>query len=398
MKLIKTIIEKAALAEDAAGGAVGGGASGAVGAHAVASLAMPLFSQLTARDHPKKIRIVKPPKKKKQPRKGLGIKEEFYSLVEDQSQIGGDTFDTSEVMSKLKSLENKETISKYETQAFALEDEDGNMVKVRVRTDQAPSFEAALNAFLADIDDDNEGRKGVPEIAELLFKLKDRYDIVDVEWPDVPEDQEEDVSLQGGENQPEQALGGEDGEGGAEGGMGAGEADQLDLGDAGADMGAGGGEEDVKGLLTQVIDMMKADAEARRAEAHARTAEAKAKEADSAKDQVYAKVKQEEQILDMEAHEKQQSSTDKEAKRLAKLARWKHDMEQDEGTSFEETPEFDVGSITGDLKGGREEEESHRTSMRHPGPMKAQSGRKEPRLGGRVAPADVAKFILSRVK
>lgn len=382
MKLIQKLIEKSKLAEDAAGGSVGGGA--------VAAFATPLFAQLTKRDLPKKIRIARVKKEKKQ-KKGLGLKETFYAVHEDQAQIGGDTFDTSEVMSKLKSLENKETVNKYETQAFALEDEEGNMVKVRVRTEQAASFEAALNAFLADIDDDSQGKRGIPEIAELLFKLKDRYDIVDVEWPDVPEDQEEAVAL-GGEAQP--GAEGQPGElqPGAEG--------EVDLGAAlGGDAAAGGaGEEDVKGLLTQVIDMMKADAEARKAEALARSAEAKARESETATKQVYAKVKQEEQILDMETSEKKNKEAEKEAKKLAKLARWKHDMEQEQGTSFDDEPETNLDSIMGGAQQGREEEETQRTAMRHPTQTKAQPGRKAPRLSGRVAPADVASFILSRVK
>lgn len=388
MKLIQQLIEKSKLAEDAAGGSVGAGA--------VAGYATPLFAQLTKRDLPKKIRIAKVKKVKKPKPNGLGLKETFYTIHEDQAQIGGDTFDTSEVMSKLKSLENKESVNKYETQAFALEDDDGNMVKVRVRTEQAASFEAALNAFLADIDDDTEGKRGVPEIAELLFKLKDRYDIVDVEWPDVPEDAEEAVAL-GGEAQP-----------GAEGAAQPGAEGELPPGEGGEDLSAalggdaaagGAGEEDVKGLLTQVIDMMKADAEARKAEALARSAEAKARESETATKQVYAKVKQEEQILDMETHEKKNKESEKEAKRLAKLARWKHDMEQEQGASFDDEPqEANLDSIMGGAKQGREEEETHRTATRHPAPTKAQPGRSAPRLSGRVAPTDVAAFILSRVK
>jgi hypothetical protein len=388
MKLIKKLIEKTALAEEAAGGAVG---AGAVAAHAT-----PLFAQLSKHDLPTKVRVVRSPKKEKKAKKGLGLKEGFYSIQEDQTHIGGDTFDTNEVIAKLKALENKNKgeANKYDTQAFALEDEDGNIVKVRVRREQASNFEGALNAFLQDLEDDEDGKRGVPEIAELLFKLKDRFDIVDVEWPEVPEDQEEGMALAGGEPGAEPgAEGGEidlqaGGEPGAEGG-------ELDLG---ADVG-GGGEEDVKGLLVQVIDMMKADAEARKAEAHAKAAEAKAKEAELATQQIYAKVKQEEQILDMETHTKKQKEAEKEAKRLAQLARWKHEMERDEGASFDETPEVDLNTIAqGAVQGGREEEETHRTHMRHPAPTHAQPARKAPRLSGRVRPTDVASYILGRIK
>jgi hypothetical protein len=379
MQLIKQIIEQTRLIEDAAGGATGAGG--------VAGFAMPLFVSLSSRDLPKKIRVVRSPyaKPKSTPKqKGLALKESFYSLFnEDQSQISGDTFDSAEVVSKLKSLQNKETTDYSETQAFALEDEDGNLVKVRVRLEQAQNFEAALNAMLADVDDDNGLQRKLPEIAELLFKLKDSFDIVDVEWPKVIEDENEDVTLgvQG------QELGGAEGAEGDKNAEGAGL--DLDL-EGGLDVNAtGGGDGDVKGLLTQVIDMMKADAEARKAEAHARAAEAKAKEADTATKEVYARVKREEQILDMEAQEKKAKDGEKEAKRLAQLSRWKRDMEQEDGATFDD----DVGlNKLDDVRGGREEEETHR----RPDSLKAQPGIKKPRLSGRVAPHDVAKFILTR--
>lgn len=383
MKLIKKLIETSAIAENAAGGAVGAGA--------VAGFAMPLFAKLSGHQRTTKVRIVRPAKKEKKVKKGLGLKEQFYSLSEDQTQIGGDTFDTNEVIAKLKALENKNKgeVNKYDTQAFALEDEDGNIVKVRVRRDQASNFEGALNAFLQDLEDDEDGKRGVPEIAELLFKLKDRFDIIDVEWPEVPEDQEEGMALAGGEPGAEGAEGGLDL--GAEGGDLGAEGGELDLG---ADAG-GAGEEDVKGLLTQVIDMMKADAEARKAEAHAKAAEAKAKEAELATQQIYAKVKQEEQILDMEAHTKKEKEAEKEAKRLAQLARWKHEMERDEGASFDQTPEVDLNTLAQGAPQGREEEESH---LRRPAAMRPQVARKEPRLSGRVRPTDVASYILGRIK
>ncbi len=391
MKLIKSIIKQIAIAEDAAGGAVGGGGGvgGAVGAHAVAGHAMPLFAKLTSRDNPKKVRITRV-KKEKKPVKGLGIKEAFSTIFEFNNQDqtpGGDTYDTTEVVAKLKSLENKEDVKMNDTQAFALEDDEGNLVKVRVRAEQAPNFEAALNAFLSQQEND-EDKRGVPEIAELLFKLKDRFDIVDVEWPEVQEDQEEAVDLQ---------AQGAEGEAGAEGG------EQLDVGAEGAegavdldvDVGGGGGEEDTKSLLVQVIDMMKADAEARKAEARAREAEAKAKESDIATQQTYAKVKQEEQMLDMEEYNKGKKEQEREAKRLAQLARWKSDMEKDEGMSFDQVPQPGSPEGMGGGMGGREEEES---TYRRPAIMKPQKTTKTPRLSGRVAPADVARFILSRVK
>lgn len=364
MKLIQKLIE------DAAAGAVGGGD--------VAAAATPLFAKLSKRDLPTKIHIKKKPKKAKP--SGLALAENFKRLheVDDAHRRGQSTFDTTEVVSKLKSLENKNQVEKRDTQAFVLEDDDGNGVKIWVRADQAANFEAALNAYLSDLSQDE--KRGTPEIAEILFKLKNNFDIVDVQWPEVAEDEEQEVALASEE-------GGEEGMPGMEGG----EEGMPEL-DAGAEL--GGGEEDVKSLLTQVIDMMKADAEARKAEAHARQAEAKAREEEISRETINARVKQEERILDMEAHEKKQKEADKEAKRLAKLAKWQHDMERDEGESFAgDEMEPCMGMEPRGV--GREEEETH---FRRPSPQKAQPSNRGSTIRGRVNPADVANFILNRVK
>ena len=370
MKLIQKLIE------DGAAGAVGG-ADGGVGAHSVAAHATPLFAKLTKRELPIKIRIAAKPKQKKQPTKGLGIKEAYTSLCEMNSTStsptiqGNDTFDTTEVISKLKSLENKDSVDKHETQAFVLEDDDGNMVKIWVKSEEASNFEAALNAFLSQEDADSQ--RNLPEIAEIIFKLKNQFTIVDIAWPEVQEDEEQEQALAPG---GEQEAGQED--------LSL-DPNDLDAGNATGD--SLGGEQEVKGLLTQVIDMMKADAEARRAEAHARAAEAKARESELATQQVYAKVKQEEQILDMEAHDKRKKEADKEAKRLAQLARWKHEMETDEGSSFDDT----TPPIA--QKMGQENEETKR-----PASLKPQNPKRGSTVSGRVSPADVANYILNRVK
>jgi len=88
-------------------------------------------------------------------------------------------------------------------------------------------------------------------------------------------------------------------------------------------------EDDAKTALNQVIDMMKADAEAKKAEADARAAEARAKEAEYSAQASASKVRKEEQIYDMEAAEKQKSDQDKESQQMAKLARFQHQKAQD---------------------------------------------------------------------
>lgn len=400
MDLIKKINEtaKTAIKEDAAGGAVGGGA--------IAMCAMPLFSTLVKRSAPE-IRTIKwntsKRKKSSKKKKTLGIKEAFYQMSEDTSAMNidmsanaGDTdssssFDPSAVISKLKGLENKDRQDRRNTVSFGLEDENGGVVRVSVSTDQAQEFEKALQSFMSDSERDTDA---VPEIAEVLFKLKDKFDIVDVQWPDVHEDEEENIQVGGGD----QAQGGAQPQGD-------GSDIQLD-GDQAAtpDAGAGdvtppaGDDGQVKDLLTQVIDMMKADAEARKAEARAREAEAKTKEADTIVQQTLSKVKQEEQFLDMEQYNKARKEEEREAKRLAQLAKWKHDMSRDEGIGDDDDLTADRAqslAATSVVKQGGEEEER---SPRLPRPAKVQADKPVRTLRGRVHPHDLASFILSRVK
>lgn len=406
MKLLKSINLSTAvksLSEDAAVGAVDAGA--------VASCAMPLFSKLVSRNSPK-VTTIKWGKKKPtnvvDKKNSLGLKEAFASLTE--APQGGDSgamsmnmdgspassgksssFDTTAVIAKLKGLEDKDRVgSEQNTTSFGLEDENGGIVRVTVAADQAEQFEKSLQAYLAQQEQKGED---VPEIAEVLFKLKDRFDIIHVQWPEVQEDEEEDVNLQGQD-------------GGEEGGQDL----DIDGADAQADPNAGmpadgAGDGQVKDLLTQVIDMMKADADARKAEAKAKEAEAKAREADLIAKQVTSKVKQEEQFLDMEQFDKSKKDEEREVKRLAKLARWKHEMGEngDDDESEQEPSDSDLDSFVQSAKqkqplpaaAPREEEE--RTTQR-PAKVVAQPASKQSPIRGRVHPHDIASFILSRVK
>lgn len=377
MKLIKTIntavVER--LAEDAAGGAVGAG--GMAG-----GMAMPLFSRLVKRTQPRvedaefeeEEVAVEPTKKRK------GLKEHIAALTEFADDSGGvsaaadQSFDTKGIIAKLKGLENRESQDHRDTVTFGLEDDDGGLVRVIVKHEQAEDFEKALQALMADQDED-EAR---PEIAEVLFKLKDRFDLVDVQWPQVEEDEEEDVAVAGDPNDPNAAGDPNDPNAGG---------DELDA--SPDDMGGGGDTSSVESLLGQVIDMMKADAEARTAEARAKEAEAKNKEAEAIAVKASSRVKQEEQFLDMDTYNKAKKDEDKEAKRLAQLSKWKHDVGGDSG----DDDEADFNATKVSLSAPEEEERSYR-----PRPQPTQVKPKQPRMRGKMHPHDIASFILNRVK
>lgn len=354
----------------------GGGACGAVGAGSIASNSMPLFASLVKRSIPKHPRVIKysnseyrKPKKKK----GLGISEAFYVIWEDIATQGAEqTYDTSDAIAKLKSLEDKDSVDYRDTATFGLVDADGGIVRVTVPSDQGENFEQDIQHFLSDQDETEDA----PEIAEVLFKLKDRYTIVNVEWPPVEEDQEEGQELEGG-------VPPEEGMPGAEGAMPGTEGDLPP--EEGMPPAGGADTGQVQDLLTQVIDMMKSDAEARKAEAQAREAEAKTKQAGAAREQAMARVKQEEQFLDMDEYQKAQKTKEKEAKRLAQLAKWKHGMDNGEEELPAQEPQYDF------LPGEEENEEIFRTPIQKP-----QQTHKSQIMRGKVTSSDIAKYINQR--
>lgn len=264
---------------------------------------------------------------------------------------GKNDFDASDVLSKISSAQNQERLND-DTVAFGLEDDEGNLVKVYVKTDQAEEFENTLASMLAGVSDGEEGENAnAKEIAEVMFELKDKFDIVDVEWPGVETDEEEEQEVAdpaaaggapaaggaapAGGDMP--AVGGDDLEGlEGEGG----EGDLEGLGDEEGDMEA---DDDAKSALQAVIDVMKADAEAKMADANAREAEARAKEAEYSAQGASQKVKREEQVYDMEAAEKEEKERKKEGEQQAKLARFQHTKAQDAeaNLSFESVKEKD---------------------------------------------------------
>lgn len=361
------------ISEEGAGGAVGGGA--------IASFAMPLLSQAIKRPiQTYKVATSKKTKSKKKSK--FSVKESLLtalgesgmnSLVDQGSTrkpAVGD-FDAQGVLSKLKAAEKKESIDRRNTETFGLEDDKGRLVRVTVPVDQADNFEQVLQHIVSKRDENEP-----TEVAELLFDLKNQFTFVDIEWPDIEEDEEVPAAPEG-----DLDLGLE---GDGDGATGEGEVDMDFSLDKSQDTSSA--DDEVKGLLTKVIDMMKADAEARRREAIAREKEAEVRVGQSAVDQAMAKVKQEEQILDMEIWNKNQKEEKKEAKRLAQLARWKHEMSQDGDLELDDLEEIPTTTSPSMQSSEENEEKSTKTKV------------KLPKKTARVTPSDVASFIVKRMK
>lgn len=270
----------------------------------------------------------KAPKKYRQKPKMI-----FREATEDS-----DEYNISNVLSKLDAAE-KRANADDDVAIFGLEDDMGNVIKVYVKKEHASAFENELGEILQASKDAEEPF----EVAEVMYELSKKYDIVDADWGEsivADEEQEQavapaagaaaggapgapaDPAAAGGEAAAPGAEGtGEEGEGGEE--------DMAAAGGAAGELGMGGDEEGAKTALQQVIDMMKADAEAKKAEADARKAEARAREAEATMKGAEHKVKQEEDVLDMEDFNNSKKEEQEEAKRLASLAKYRHDKARD---------------------------------------------------------------------
>jgi len=245
-----------------------------------------------------------------------------------------DSLNSKEVLSKLKAAETA-NVKNANTKGFALEDDKGKTVKVRVPTDQAEEFEKALAVAL-----DNRTEEKL-EIAEVLFNLKEKFNIIDVQWGEgsIPEDEETDNKI-GGDEEPVDAdveseagefpggegqdeLGGEEGADGEENDNPM-QADDM-MGDA--DASANNQAADAFSALTAVIDMLKSDAEARKTEAEAKKAEASVEAGRVAAQAASSRTKSAEEILDMENHNKRGKEEKRQRDLQAKLIRYRHELQ-----------------------------------------------------------------------
>lgn len=297
----------------------------------------------------------------------LGRLKSFLSRRQNRNFRISESFDMQDVMSRLSGLEHEGNAGDA-TVSFGIEDDEGNLMKVTVRSDQAEEFEEALANELADAAQRKEvtGEKIGISMAELLLKLNDQFEIVDASFPTIPVDgvYNADKVQYGVADTGQEQLGGDDnldafpdgmpddGIGGdpmgapQDAGMGGapladdGMGGEGDLGTE-APMGEEGEEEftDADGVenfpedmpsdnpeqntLTAILDMLKAEAETRRAEADARAEEARAKQAEFTAMATKNAVAQEEEVARMEAEIEARKVKEKDAKRISDLARYR---------------------------------------------------------------------------
>lgn len=180
-------------------------------------------------------------------------KKAGYKPVKPFSITINESFDLQDVLSRLNGIEGKSTdwANSRDNVTYGVEDDEGNIMKVTVRKPQAKEFEVYLAQQLGDQKQASLSGDTVQSVsmAELLFNLKDKFDIIDVDFPKIPTDvvyNADKASTQAPTEQPaggpinndmvgDDQVGGPDALGGAPGAGG----DAGGLGDL------GGGEDDL---------------------------------------------------------------------------------------------------------------------------------------------------------
>jgi len=252
-------------------------------------------------------------------------RDAVFPLLEYNRTDVSKKYDQSDIISKITA---KERLAKAgeNSVVFGLEDDKGQITRVYVQRDQGKEFEQALSHYF-------QRAKNKSEIAEVLFELKNRFNITNIIWPRVEEDEEPAPSLDKGKvGKGKEGAGDEMGDDlGLDAGNETGEdseEDGLFSDDLGLDDKSDSGSFDASGTIDKIIDMLTADIDAKKAEARAREEEAKAKEAEMEARAAEARIKAEEDVLDMESHFKKGRDEDKEAKKLAKLAQYRHELKR----------------------------------------------------------------------
>lgn len=282
-------------------------------------------------------------------------------------------FDIENVFSRLAGMERASSNSERQGVTFGIEDDQGNLMKVTVEPSQAVEFEAEVANYLADLKrtannlPSYDGQKNV-SMAELLYKMKDKFNIIDVEFPEIPKDliynvdkasspkdlPPQEDNIQDGEQDfdvesdmgTDMDIDSSDGEIPLDDELGGdedfGELD-ADLEDEDSDVSEflPNEEESEGSILSKVIDMLKAQAESDIEKAKADAEKAKAEQARYTAQATQNAMRDQEEKLRYELEIEEEKKKEKEARTMADMAKHRISKtmstvsEADEGVSPE---------------------------------------------------------------
>lgn len=273
-----------------------------------------------------------------------------YTLIEN--------YDVSDVVSRMKGLENKNMPRSSDSVTYGVEDDEGNIMKVTVKGDQAKDFENRLSMELGEIETDKiyGYQKSNISMAELLFKLKNDFEILDVEFPTIPSDviynqdkatygasdnltNVQNSSNDGVMNNDEIDVNmneeGDDMSQMADSSNTVNPSNELDDGDFDQEN-VNMDDENVEdfdetdsqqtgydSIFQSLIQMMTSQAEAAKAQAEAEAEKARALTAEYTAKSAQAELSQQEELARMQAELDDRKKKEKEAKKLADLAKYR---------------------------------------------------------------------------
>ena len=265
-----------------------------------------------------------------------------------------------QIYSRMSGIENASRRDQRDSVTYGVEDDNGNLMKITVNASNAEDFEVALAQELGEVEAYKmTGRGGYGRdvsMAEVLFNLKQKFDIIDVEFPEIPKDKvynadkvsdlsdldtdldlDSDLPMDGKMDSPE----GEDFD------MDSPEGEEGDL-DSSLDLDSEEGEEDLdsdigaeltdteddeESILKQIVKMMAADAEAKKAQHEAEAEKYRAMQAEYAMKAAKQEMYKQEELLQMEEEKDKQRKKEEEARKLADLARFRMRGSVSEGAS-----------------------------------------------------------------
>lgn len=253
--------------------------------------------------------------------------------------------DVETMKGKLADIQRKQEVD-GSTTAFAFEDDEGHLVKVYVNKEQAENFKKELSELLDDAEHEDL------EISEVIYRLHQKYDIVNVEWCEgaIPEDEEvvdpnapieNNVDAQNkglpdsdevgdvtadGQADPDAVSA----EPGAEG-----EADPMaaDATTAPVDVNA---EVSKMAMLDKVLGLLQARTDADRAKAEAEKAKSDVEASRVAAQAAAQYASSQEELMDMDNYNKRSQEDKREATLQSKLIRYRHDLRKQSTTSLED--------------------------------------------------------------
>lgn len=255
-----------------------------------------------------------------------------------------ENFDMDSIISRLKSLEIKNSPKKTDTVTYGIEDDSGNIMKVTVKKEVAREFEDRLGLELGRLESGHIQGVNKPHVslAELLFTLKDEFQIIDVEFPEIPSDviynadkASYNVPTNNRSSSPMDDTEFEDDlDTGLEDEGLAGEMETLDIEDDDLDLDVDddsvedfeelSDEESTEAsLYKELIQMLTKQAEATKAQAEAEAEKARALQAEHSARSANVELARQEELARMEAQIERGKEKQKEAKRLADLAKFR---------------------------------------------------------------------------